>query len=94
LLHHKQADPRLQLTPLRRIENWQESFTLNNLHGALPPTGVWDPLGLAAKADEKTLKRYREAKVTHGRVAMIAVVGFLVNETVEGSSFLFDAQIS
>jgi hypothetical protein len=55
--------------------------------------GVFDPLGFAAKADEATLKRYREAELTHGRVGMLAVVGFLVGEAVEGSSFLFDASI-
>merc|ERR1712113_288835 len=42
---------------------------------------------------EATLKRYREAEVTHGRVAMLATVGFIVGEKVEGSSFLFDASI-
>jgi Chlorophyll A-B binding protein len=41
-----------------------------------------------------TLKRYREAELAHGRVAMLASVGFLVGEYVEGSSFLFDAQVS
>jgi hypothetical protein len=55
--------------------------------------GVFDPLGFAAKADEATLKRYRESELTHGRVGMLAVVGFLVGEKVEGSSFLFDASI-
>lgn len=40
-----------------------------------------------------TIKRYREAEVTHGRVAMLAIVGLLVGEKVEGSSFLFDASI-
>jgi hypothetical protein len=54
---------------------------------------VFDPLGFAAKADEGTLKRYREAELTHGRVSMLAVIGFLVGERVEGSSFLFDASI-
>jgi hypothetical protein len=54
---------------------------------------VFDPLGFAAKADEGTLKRYREAELTHGRVGMLAVIGFLVGEKVEGSSFLFDASI-
>merc|ERR1712232_63178 len=34
------------------------------------------------------------AEITHGRVAMLAVVGFLVGEKVEGSSFLFDASVS
>jgi hypothetical protein len=64
------------------------------LPGALPPVGFFDPLGFAEKADENTMKRYREAELTHGRVAMLAVVGFLVGEKVEGSSFLFDAQVS
>jgi Chlorophyll A-B binding protein len=64
------------------------------LPGALAPMGFFDPLGFAEKADENTLKRYREAELTHGRVAMLAAVGFLVGEKVEGSSFLFDAQVS
>jgi Chlorophyll A-B binding protein len=69
------------------------SFTVDNIPGALPPVGIWDPLGFADKADEATLKRYREAELTHGRVAMLATIGFLVGEAVEGSSFLFDASI-
>jgi len=65
-----------------------------NLVGALPPVGLFDPLGLADKATEATLARYREAELAHGRIAMLAVIGFFVGEKVEGSSFLFDAQIS
>merc|ERR1712165_206487 len=64
------------------------------LPGALAPVGFFDPLGLAEKATDATLKRYREAELAHGRVAMLAVIGFLVGEKVEGSSFLFDASIS
>merc|ERR1712194_723541 len=67
---------------------------IDTLVGALDPVGFFDPLGFAAKADDNTLRRYREAELTHGRVAMLAAVGFLVGEQVEGSSFLFDAQIS
>lgn len=70
------------------------AFTVDTIPGALAPVGLFDPLGFAAKADEATLKRYREAELTHGRVGMLAVVGFLVGEAVEGSSFLFDAQVS
>ena len=70
------------------------AFTADDLPGALAPVGFFDPLGFADKADEATLKRYREAELTHGRVAMLAVVGFLVGEKVEGSSFLFDSQIT
>ena len=63
----------------------QPAFSVDTIPGALPPAGVFDPLGFAAKADANTLKRYR--------VAMLAVLGFLVGEKVEGSSFLFDASI-
>ena len=70
------------------------AFNIDTIPGALEPVGLFDPLGFAAKADEKTLKRYREAELTHGRVAMLATVGFLVGEKVQGSSFLFDSSIS
>lgn len=69
-------------------------LVVEDMPGVLAPVGFFDPLGFAEKADANTIKRYREAELTHGRVAMLAVVGFLVGEAVEGSSFLFDAQIS
>jgi hypothetical protein len=65
-----------------------------DLAGVVAPTGFFDPAGFAARADAGTMKRYREAEVTHGRVGMMAVVGFLAGEAVEGSSFLFDSQVS
>ena len=68
-------------------------FTAESLPGAIAPTGFFDPLDFAAKADENTLRRYREAEIQHGRVGMLAVVGFLVGEKVEGTSFLWDASI-
>jgi len=68
--------------------------TPQDLPGVLSPVGFFDPAGFAAKADAKTMKRYREAEITHGRVSMLAVVGFLVGEYVEGSSFLFDSKIT
>mmetsp|Transcript_38169 Transcript_38169/g.92065 ORF Transcript_38169/g.92065 Transcript_38169/m.92065 type:complete len:220 (+) Transcript_38169:101-760(+) len=80
--------------PSAKTSTAMNAFTVDNMPGALAPMGFFDPLGFAEKADEKTLKRYREAEVTHGRVAMLAVIGFLVGEAVEGSSFLFDAQIT
>ena len=70
------------------------AFTVDSIPGALPPVGVFDPLGFAAKADEMTLKRYREAELTHGRVGMLAAVGFLVGEAVESKTVLFNGEIS
>ena len=69
-------------------------FTVDEIPGALPPVGIFDPLGFAEKADEVTLKRYREAELTHGRVAMLATVGFLVGEAVESKTVLFNGEIS
>jgi len=82
-------------TPKLQGRNFQSSIKVSSVEipGALPPVGFFDPLGLAEKATDATLLRYREAEVTHGRVAMLATVGFLVGEKVEGSSFLFDASI-
>merc|ERR1712228_477724 len=82
-------------TPKLQSRNFESSMMASSVEipGALPPVGFFDPLELAEKATEATLLRYREAEVTHGRVAMLATVGFLVGEKVEGSSFLFDASI-
>lgn len=50
--------------------------------GAVAPLGFWDPLGFAANADVNTLKRYREAEIVHGRVAMLVTVGTLAGESL------------
>eukprot|EP00522_Entomoneis_paludosa_P007851 CAMPEP_0172443558 /NCGR_PEP_ID=MMETSP1065-20121228/3796_1 /TAXON_ID=265537 /ORGANISM="Amphiprora paludosa, Strain CCMP125" /LENGTH=209 /DNA_ID=CAMNT_0013193827 /DNA_START=284 /DNA_END=913 /DNA_ORIENTATION=+ len=70
------------------------AFSVDTIPGAIAPTGVFDPLGLADKANEMTLKRYREAELTHGRVSMLAVVGFLVGEAVESKTFLFNGEVT
>jgi hypothetical protein len=44
------------------------------------PINDFDPLGFAEKADLDQMKAYRESETTHGRVAMLAVLGFLVTE--------------
>jgi hypothetical protein len=76
--------------PMRKAS----SALAEGLPGALEPVGFFDPLGLAEKATAATLQRYREAELAHGRIAMLAVIGFFVGEKVEGSAFLFDASIS
>jgi hypothetical protein len=70
------------------------AFSIDTIPGAIAPTGLFDPLGFAEKADEPTLKRYREAELTHGRVAMLATVGFLVGEAVESKTVLFNGEIT
>jgi len=81
-------------TPKEKTPSTPAVSYKDSLVGAIAPTGFFDPLNFAEKADDNTLKRYREAELAHGRVAMLATIGFLVGEAVEGSSFLFDAQIT
>merc|ERR1711966_366930 len=50
------------------------------LPGAVAPLGEFDPLGFTKDLPVQEIKRFREAEVTHGRVAMLAVVGYLVAE--------------
>jgi len=51
------------------------------LPGSLSPVENFDPFGFATDADLDTMRRYREAETTHGRVAMLAVIGFLIQES-------------
>ena len=50
------------------------------LPGSLSPVGEFDPFGFAKDCTLDQMKLYREAEVTHGRVAMLATLGFLVGE--------------
>jgi light-harvesting complex I chlorophyll a/b binding protein 1 len=56
------------------------------LPGTLDPVPFFDPAGFATDASLEDIKMYREAEVTHGRVSMLAVLGFLVQEEAH---FLF-----
>merc|ERR1712032_1113119 len=60
------------------------------LPGSTAPGGNFDPLGLSKGKDENTIKRYREAELTHGRVSMVAALGFIVGENFNP---LFDGSI-
>jgi Chlorophyll A-B binding protein len=48
--------------------------------GVVAPLGVWDPLGVLERNgfDEVEFDRLRGLELKHGRVAMLAVVGYLV----------------
>lgn len=56
---------------------------LADMPGVSTETGnvVWDPLGLAKDADEENLNLLRAAELKHGRVSMLAVVGWLWTAT-------------
>ena len=89
------ADPDediLELSRNKKRGNKNELPTLNGwkadmsafcygLPGALAPMGDFDPLGFSqAGVPLNDVRRYREAEVMHGRVSMVAAVGYLAGE--------------
>jgi len=57
----------------------------NGFEGALgeqEPLGLWDPLGLSEDADVEKFVRRREVEYKHGRVSMLATIGYIVPEYV------------
>merc|ERR1712203_1092693 len=56
-------------SPLRAFENEL---------GVQAPVGYWDPLGLGNDGDADVFRRRRVSEIKHGRIAMIATIGYLV----------------
>ena len=54
--------------------------------GVQAPVGFWDPVGFTADGDVATFKRRRSVELKHGRISMMATMGFLiaVHETSSG----------
>jgi len=48
--------------------------------GVQAPVGFWDPLGLAADGDVDTFNRRRESEIKHGRISMLATMGYITPE--------------
>jgi len=58
-------------SPLRAFENEL---------GVQSPVGFWDPLGLAADGNEERFRRRRETEIKHGRICMLATMGYITPE--------------
>merc|ERR1712032_1693947 len=58
-------------SPLRAFENEL---------GVQEPLGFWDPLGLSADGDLATFLRRRETEIKHGRISMLATMGYITPE--------------
>jgi len=48
--------------------------------GATLPLGFFDPLGLVADGDQAYFDRLRLTEIKHGRISMLAVIGYLIQE--------------
>merc|ERR1712113_1385236 len=58
-------------SPLRAFENEL---------GVQAPVGFWDPAGFAKDGDEFSFKRRREIEIKHGRISMLATMGYITPE--------------
>merc|ERR1712014_279701 len=58
-------------SPLRAFENEL---------GVQPPVGFFDPFDLAADGNMEAFKRNREAEIKHGRICMLATMGYITPE--------------
>ena len=65
-------------SPLRAFENEL---------GVQAPVGFWDPVGFTSDGDVATFKRRRSVELKHGRISMMATMGFSV--AVHESSWEF-----
>mmetsp|Transcript_13681 Transcript_13681/g.35492 ORF Transcript_13681/g.35492 Transcript_13681/m.35492 type:complete len:198 (-) Transcript_13681:195-788(-) len=70
----------VQKAPMHARAAISMNFSPESQLGVLPPTGFWDPAGLATDIDEETFDAYRLAELKHGRVAQLAVIGYIVPE--------------
>lgn len=48
--------------------------------GVQPPLGFWDPMGFTDDGDMAAFQRRRSVELKHGRVSMLATIGFMVPE--------------
>jgi hypothetical protein len=60
------------------------------LPGAISPLGYFDPLGFCKERSLLGVKRFREAEIMHGRVAMMATLGYLIAENTPTIAFGFE----
>merc|ERR1712070_1298561 len=58
-------------SPLRAFESER---------GVQPPVGFWDPLGLSKDGDADMFKRRRSSEIKHGRISMLATMGYITPE--------------
>jgi len=78
----------------KKYADIKEAVKAGAVAGCAPfPEGV-DAFGFFNGIEAREAQRYADVEITHGRIAMLASLGFLVGEQVEGSSFLFDANVT
>eukprot|EP00416_Gambierdiscus_australes_P032909 CAMPEP_0171089758 /NCGR_PEP_ID=MMETSP0766_2-20121228/27318_1 /TAXON_ID=439317 /ORGANISM="Gambierdiscus australes, Strain CAWD 149" /LENGTH=233 /DNA_ID=CAMNT_0011547665 /DNA_START=59 /DNA_END=757 /DNA_ORIENTATION=- len=60
--------------------------------GVQAPVLFWDPLGFCDDGDEAAFKRRRSVEIKHGRISMLAVIGYIVPEYFRFPGYLSPSQ--
>eukprot|EP00747_Dinoflagellata_sp_TGD_P153397 gnl/TRDRNA2_/TRDRNA2_177387_c0_seq2.p1 gnl/TRDRNA2_/TRDRNA2_177387_c0~~gnl/TRDRNA2_/TRDRNA2_177387_c0_seq2.p1 ORF type:complete len:389 (+),score=84.33 gnl/TRDRNA2_/TRDRNA2_177387_c0_seq2:118-1167(+) len=73
---------KVNVRTFKQLEEVRDDVVIKaqDMAGITAPTGFFDPLGLSADLPAGRLLFYREVEIKHGRVAMLASLGFLVGE--------------
>ena len=84
----------VKIQPGKKYADIKEAVKAGAVAGCAPfPEGL-DAFGFFNGIEAREAQRYADVEITHGRISMLAALGFLVGEQVEGSSFLFDSQVT
>lgn len=90
------TQPAKVIVKTQKPSSVKSSYTYaKKLPGVSQPCGYFDPFGFSKNTTVGEIKRFREVEVTHGRVSMLAAVGYLVGEldSVENNP-LWDGKIT
>merc|ERR1719254_259176 len=61
-------------------EMWYGLKAFENELGVQGPVGFWDPVGFTADGDVAAFKRRRSVELKHGRICMLASMGYMTPE--------------
>jgi len=67
---------------------WQGGFRTEAQLGVQAPVQFWEPLGFASDNNEETFNRRRRVELKHGRVSMLAGIGYFVPECYSFPGYL------
>jgi len=84
------AEP--EVPAIAPINGWlpDETLPCYGLPGAISPLGFFDPLGFTKDMELLGVKRFREAEIMHGRVAMMATIGYIIGESTPTITYGMD----
>jgi len=59
----------------------EKAFDIKDMAGVTEPLGFFDPAGFTTDKSEGKIRFYREVELKHGRIGMLAALGFLIGES-------------